>query len=150
MEFGCEDTEVWCIATAGRFIVAFVDWWQAACEGRVSAAEVGGIVVSERADDGSVFGESGEVLEVFADLQSGCCSLNGFEFAADFGWSEGFEVKSIELAWSAPHEEQEAAAGLSEAWREWDCGQSGRGLCRGGGGKECKGAGGKEGATVQE
>jgi hypothetical protein len=94
-----------------------------------------------------MFGECGEVLEVFADLQAWGGGGDGFEFAADFCGSEGFEVEGIELAWSAPHEEQEAAACASEAWFEGDCGGCSDGLGGGGGSEQCEGAGCEEGAA---
>jgi hypothetical protein len=47
LEFGSEHAEVWSIAAAGRFVIAFVHRGEAAGESGVCAAEVCGIVMCQ-------------------------------------------------------------------------------------------------------
>ncbi len=120
--FGGDDAHVWKIAAAGRFVVAFIHRRQASGERGVGAAEVSRVVVAERANDGDAFAECREVPKMFADLQTGSGGGDRAEFAANFSGSVGFEIESIELAGAAPHKQQQAAAGTTEAWGVQDSG----------------------------
>lgn len=89
----------------------------------MGAAEVSGVVVAKRTDDGDVFGECSQMPEMFANLQAGSGGGDGIEFTANFGGGVGFEIEGVKLAGATPHEQQQTAACLAKTGCVGDAGE---------------------------
>ncbi len=68
----------------------------------------------QRTNDGYFVGQIGQPREMLADLDVADPGRNRLEQPPDFGRRLGFHVERVELAGSAPHEQENAALGLAE------------------------------------
>jgi len=75
-------------------------------------AMIGGCVI-ERADDGELFGMLRDALHLVAEKDSRNRCLNRPERTADARWGVGLHIPHVLLRLSAPHEQEDAGAGLA-------------------------------------
>ncbi len=71
----------------------------------------------KRADDGELISMLSDTTEVLANLNTRHVGRDWFELAPYFGRRIGFQIKSIKLAWTAPHEKKDTGFGFrSSCW----------------------------------
>jgi hypothetical protein len=73
------------------------------------------IVVRHREDDRQPIGPPGQLGKVLADFNARHVRLDGLKLTADLGRCQRLKVPSVLLGGSAPHEEQNALLGATEA-----------------------------------